>query len=111
MGCVPVDLRGEFRVYGGIDHGDGDRRHAERLAVACAGEYDVFHPAAAEALGGLLAEHPTNGVAQIGFAASIGSDYGCDAGTVETHFRFIAEGFESLDFNAFKFKQLRQAPS
>ena len=57
---------------GGIHQRHGDRSHAQRLAISRAGEDDVFHPRAAQALGRLLAEHPTDGVAQIRFSAPFG---------------------------------------
>ena len=43
-----------------------------------AGEDHIFHARAAQALGRLLAQHPTDGVAQVRFAATIRSDDGRD---------------------------------
>ena len=51
-----------------------------------AGEDHVFHARAAQALGGLLAEHPTDGVAQVGLAAAVGAHDGGDAAAVEPQF-------------------------
>ena len=105
-GCVPVGLRGGIpSLHVGIDQGHGDVGHAERLAVARAGEDHVFHAGAAQALGGLLAEHPTDGVADVGFAAAVGADNGGDARPVEPQFGAVAEGLESLEFDAFEFQQ------
>ncbi len=52
-----------FLVEHGVDQGHGDGGHAERFPVARAGEDHVFHASAAQAFGGLFAEHPTDGVA------------------------------------------------
>jgi hypothetical protein len=66
-------------VHVGIDEGERDLSHAQRLAVAGAGEDNVLHLDAAEALGGLLAEHPGDGVSDIGLAAAVGADDNRDA--------------------------------
>ena len=66
------------------------------LAVARAGEDHVFHAGAAQALGGLFAQHPTDGVAQVGFSAAVRPDDGRDAGAVEPHFGAIAKRLETL---------------
>ena len=49
----------------GIHQGHGDGGHAQRLAVAGAGEDHVFHAGAAQAASGLLAQHPTDGIAEV----------------------------------------------
>ena len=59
----------------------GDQRevhlaHPQRLAQLRAGEDDVLHPPAAQALGALLAEHPGDGVGQVALAAAVGADDG-----------------------------------
>jgi len=56
------------------------------------------------ALAGLLAEHPTDRVEDVGFAATIGPDHGSHA-TVEFHLgfrgkRLEAEEFERLEIHA-----------
>ena len=59
-------LNGHRSLKGlGIDHGQGDFRHAERLAVAGSGEDDVLHVCAAQALGALLAQHPTDSIEDV----------------------------------------------
>ena len=52
-----------------VDQRERDFRHAGRFAVARAGEDDVFHLDAAQALGGLLAQHPGDGVGDVRLAA------------------------------------------
>ena len=54
----------------------------------------------------LLAEHPADGVAQVGFAASVGTDDGRDSAAVEAQFRAVAERLKSLEFD---FSQLQQS--
>ena len=85
-----------FVVDVGIHQGHGDVGHAEGLAVARSGEDDVFHAGAAEALGGLLAEHPTDGIADVALAAAVRADDGGDAFPVEAQLGAVAEAFESL---------------
>ena len=77
----------------------------KRLAVARAGEDDVFHPRAAQALGGLLAEHPTDGVAQVGFSTTVRSDNGGDAGAGKLHLGPVKEGLKALNFNPLELQQ------
>ena len=67
------------------------------------GEDHVFHPRAAQALRGLLAQHPTDGVAEVGLAAAVRSHDGGDAGAVEPHFGFVEEGFEALNLDSLEF--------
>ena len=52
---------------------------AEGGAAGGAGEDDVLHLAAAQALGALLAEHPGDGVDDVGLARPVGADDGGDA--------------------------------
>ena len=65
-----------------IHPADGQRNfgHAQRLAAIGAVENHVRHFAAAQGLGGLFAQHPANGVRDIGLAAAVGADDGRDAG-------------------------------
>ena len=51
----------------------------KRLAPIRAVEDDIGHLAAAQRLGRLLAQDPTDGVRDIGLAAPIGADDGRDA--------------------------------
>ena len=48
----------------------------------------------------LLAQHPTDGIAEVGLAAAVRPDDGGDAGAVEPHLGAVAEGLESLEFDA-----------
>jgi hypothetical protein len=59
---------------------DGERHlgPAERRAAGGAGEDDVLHLAAAQALGALLAEDPGDGVDDVGLARAVGADDGGD---------------------------------
>jgi hypothetical protein len=79
----------------GIDIPDGQRDlgHAERLPGVGAVEDDVRHFAAAEGLGGLLAEHPADGVRDVGLTATIRPDDAGDA-PLEIQRGFVREGFE-----------------
>jgi hypothetical protein len=89
-----------FLVEHGIDQGHGNGRQPKGLAVARAGEDYVFHAGAAEALRRLFAEHPTDGIAQVGLATSIGAYDGSNAAAIEAELRAITEGFEALQFDA-----------
>ena len=90
----------------GVDEGERDLGHAGGLAVAGAGEDDVFHLDAAEALGGLLAEDPGDGVGDVGLAAAVGADDGGDALAGELDLGAVAEGFEAEDLNFFELEQV-----
>ena len=103
--AVAVRLDGELGVNRRIHHRHGHRCHADGLAVASAGEDHVFHPGAAEALGGLFAENPADRVAQVRFAATVGTDYSRDARAVKAHFRAVAKGLKPLQFNTLQFEQ------
>ncbi len=81
----------------GVDKGERDLGHAGGFAVAGAGEDDVFHLEAAQALGGLLAEHPGDGVGDVGLAAAVGPDDGGDALAGELDLGAVAEGLEAED--------------
>jgi hypothetical protein len=83
-----------FLVKHGIDQRHGDGGHAQGLAVARAGEDDVFHAGAAQAFRRLFAEHPTDGIAQVGFATAVGAYDGSDAAAIEAELRAVTEGFE-----------------
>ncbi|CDN45251.1 hypothetical protein BN871_GX_00030 [Paenibacillus sp. P22] len=66
----------------------------DRLAGVASGEDDVFHLAAAEALGALLAEHPPDAVGNIALAAAVRPDDGGNAAN-KLHFGFVRKGFEA----------------
>jgi hypothetical protein len=44
----------------------------------------------------LFAEHPTDGIAQVGLATAIRPYDGSDAAAIEAEFRAITERFETL---------------
>src|SRR5881227_270512 len=52
--------------------------HAERPALAVAGEDDVLHGLATEMLGALLAQHPADGVDDVRLSAAVRADDGRD---------------------------------
>ena len=91
----------------GIDQRQRDLRHARRLAIARAREDDVLHLDAAEGLGRLLAQHPRDGIGDVGLAAAIGPDDRCDAFAGELDLGAIAEGFEAEDLNLLELEQMR----
>jgi hypothetical protein len=71
-----VDRQGAVAV---VD-GERDLGPAQRRPAGGAGEDDVFHLAAAEALRPLLAHHPGEGVDDVGLAGTVGADDAGDAG-------------------------------
>ena len=99
-----VDKRELFGA--GIDENHGDGGHAQRLARLGAGKNHVFHARAAQRLGGLLTEDPTDGVTQVRLAASIRPDHGRDSAPVKFELRAVAEGLESLEFDLFQLQQM-----
>src|SRR5204862_7379850 len=74
--------------------GEGQRDFAESDWLARLGsvENDVGHFAAAERFGGLLAEHPADGIEHIRFSASVRPDDGSDT-FVELENGFVCERF------------------
>src|SRR5580704_7126804 len=98
-------------IAGWIHQSHGDGRHAQGFPVARAGEDDVFHPCAAQTLGGLLTQDPANGVAQVRFSTAVGANDGCDAGTGKFHLGSIKERLEALDLNSLQFQQSTSSPS
>jgi hypothetical protein len=59
---------------GGVVDGEGDLGSAEGTAAARAGEDDVLHLAAAQRFRPLLAQHPGDGVDDVGFSGAVGAD-------------------------------------
>ena len=96
-GAAVVDL--------GVDEGERDLGHTGGLAVAGAGEDDVFHLDAAQGLGGLLTEHPGDGVRDVGLAAAVGADDRSDAFAGEVHFHAVGEGLEPEDLDFLELEQ------
>ena len=90
-----------------IDQRQRHLRHAGRLAVARAGEDDVLHLDAAQALGRLLAEHPRDRVRDVRLAAAVRPDDGRNAFTGELHLGAIAEGLEAENLYFFELEQGR----
>jgi hypothetical protein len=80
----------------GVDQHHGYGGHAHGFAGLGAGEDDVLHAGTAQTAGGLLAEDPADGVAQVGFAAAVGADDGRDATPVEPQFGAVTKGLEAL---------------
>ncbi len=105
-----VGLGQPDEVEAGIDHGDGDRGQAKGFTVAGTGEDHVLHAGATEGLGGLLAQHPVDGIREVGFPATVGTDNGGHTGTRKTELGALGEGLEPLKFDAFEFKQGSLAP-
>ena len=66
------------------------------LALGCTAEDHVFHLAASEHAGGLLSHNPADGVGNIGFSRSVGSDDGGNVRPKGQH-RLIWERLEALD--------------
>jgi hypothetical protein len=89
-----------FLVKHGIDQRHGDGGQTQGFAVARAGEDDVFHAGATEAFRRLFAEHPTDGIAQVGLATAVGAYDGSDAAAIEAEFGAVTERLETLQFDA-----------
>src|SRR5208283_2643280 len=79
--------------------------HAGGLAVAGTGENYVFHARTAQSLGGLLAQHPGDGIRDVGLAATVGPDDGGDAVPVKLEVGAIAKRFEAENLKPLQFKQ------
>ena len=90
----------------GVDHGERDLGHAQRLALARAGEDHVLHVRAAQGLGALLTQDPTDPVEDVGLAAPIWSHHDGDAGSRHGELRAIAEAFEAEDVDLFQFQHV-----
>jgi len=91
---------GDDRLPLGIDEGHSDLCHAERLAIPRPGKDHVLHASAAQALGRLFAEHPSDGVAQVRLAAAVRADHRRQAAARKTHLGAVAKRLKPLDFNA-----------
>ena len=86
------------RAVGVVD-GQHDLGAAQRRAAGGAGEDDVVHLAAAQALGAGLAHHPGQGVDDVGLAGAVGTDDAGDAG-LELERGRRREGLEALEGQA-----------
>src|SRR3984957_11100387 len=96
-----------LRVGFSVDEGERNFGHAQRFALAGAGKYDIFHLGAAEAFGGLLAEHPAHRVEDVRFAAAIRTHHARDPLTRESHLCAITEGLEPQHLDLFKLQHGR----
>ena len=86
------------RAIGVVD-GEQDLGPAQGRASGGAGEDDVVHLAAAQALGAGLAHHPRQGVDDVGLARPVGTDDAGDA-RLELQRRGGREGLEPLEGQA-----------
>lgn len=78
------------------DQRNGDGRHTQCLFVSGTGENYIFHSGAAKSFGGLFAEHPAYGVAQVGFSAAVRPNDSGNAAAAELHFSAIVKGLEPV---------------
>jgi hypothetical protein len=101
VGGIGVGAVVGFRV----DQGERHFGHTCRFAVAGAGEDHIFHACAAQGLGRLLAQHPGDGVGNIGLAAAVGADDGGHAVPVELEFGAVAERLEPENLKTLQFEQ------
>ena len=86
------------RAVGVVD-GEQHLGPAQRRAAGRAGEDDVLHLAAAQALGALLTHHPGEGVDDVGLARAVGADDAGDA-RLQLERRRRGEGLEPLEGQA-----------
>ena len=90
-----VELGGQDAAI--VAEGDVHFRHADGLARRAAIEDDIFHRAAAELLGALLAQHPADRIGDVGLATAVRTDHAGHA-AAEFHQRTVDKRLESLDF-------------
>ena len=84
----------------GIVHHQRDLTEAQRISPGGTAEDYVLHLAAAEGLGTLLAQHPADGIHDVGLAAAVGANDSRDAPS-ELHDGFVRKRFKTLYFNGF----------
>ena len=102
-----MDLRldGDGALVGrGIDHGEGDFSHAERLASVGAGKDDVLHVGAAKRFRALFTEDPAHRVQDVGLAATVWPHHHGETCSGDREVSAVAEAFEAEDVDPFKFQ-------
>lgn len=87
------------------NQGHRHRCHSQRLFGARAGEDYIFHPRAAQTLGRLLPQDPTDSVTEVGFSTTVRPDHGSYAAAVKLHFRSVVERLEPMNLDTLKFQQ------
>ncbi len=87
-----------------VREGQAHLRQRDRLPPGGALEDDVFHPAAAQLLGGLFAQHPADRVDDVRLAAAVRAENRRDA-LVEIEDRTIRERLEPLDLHALELQR------
>ena len=91
---MPVDCQ----ILCAIGKSERDLRETDRLARVGAVKNNISHLVAAERLGGLLPEHPTDRIEHIGLSATVWPDNSGDA-LVEIENRFIGKRFEAEELD------------
>ena len=110
-GTIVVDHHFGFKRDGafvglGVDHGEGNLGHAQRLAVPGAGEDHVLHVGAAERFCALLAEHPAHPVEDVRLAAPVWAHHHGDARARYRQLGAVTEAFEAEDVDFFQFQHV-----
>jgi hypothetical protein len=80
---------------------EADLGHPDHLPGSGAVEDDVFHFAAAEGLGALLAKGPADGIGHVGLAAAVRTDDTGDPGE-DLHVGLLRERLEAVDQDRFE---------
>src|SRR5690606_37560334 len=94
-----VEGNGEPSVL--VGEAERDFGAVERPALLRPLEDRLLHLGASDRRGALLAEHPADGVADVGFPAAVRSDDGGDA-VVESEFGPISERLETVEMETAK---------
>gem|GEM_PF-6179964 len=85
-----------------INQRDRHLGHAQRLPAARTGKDHVFHLAAAQRLGALLAQHPRHAVEDVRLAAPVGSYDHCDPIAGQRDLGTVAKGLEAQNLDFFQ---------
>ena len=95
---LDVDLGfGNVAINFGIDEGERHLGHAGGFAIARAGEDDVLHVDAAQQSRRLLAQHPRDGVGNVGLATAVGTDDRSDAFALKAEVGAVTKRLEAED--------------